>query len=421
MISIKRVKKQTGITLIALVITIVILIILAAVAINAAFGDNGLIQQAEKAREYQLNADSADSTLLNSATEYIEGIIDGNGNSGGSGETPTIPSTVEEAKESEFVFTEKTTIEDEHGNKITIPGGFKIPEDSGDTVQEGIVIEDISASTDENVQGSQFVWIPVGKFIKDDGSESNEIILGRYTFNTTDGTSTLIQNATNYTEDVKIDSLYTEFPTYQEGIISDESDGKNSTAKDLKGFIDSVNANGGYYIGRYEASYASGNGVENYKAASKITTEYSTDNMSYKASTLWNYITQIDASQVSINTYLDSTTVKSDLMNSYAWDTAIVYIQEAGNNNYANRAGNSISSNLANTGTIGDEVCKINDMSSNVWEWTTENSSYNANNSLYPCIGRGGNFYSNGFTARRGSNLSSTKGNNVGFRFYIYM
>ena len=65
--------------------------------------------------------------------------------------------------------------------------------------------------------------------------------------------------------------------------------------------------------------------------------------MSYTPGTLWNFITQLNASKVALNTYEDSSNgIKSDLMNSYAWDTAIVYIQEAGNTNYANKIGNSI-------------------------------------------------------------------------------
>ena len=43
-------KKNKGITLIALVITIIILIILAAIAINAVFGENGLILRAQEAK-----------------------------------------------------------------------------------------------------------------------------------------------------------------------------------------------------------------------------------------------------------------------------------------------------------------------------------------------------------------------------------
>ena len=44
-------KKQKGITLIALVITIIILIILAAISINAVFGDNGLIVKVNQAKQ----------------------------------------------------------------------------------------------------------------------------------------------------------------------------------------------------------------------------------------------------------------------------------------------------------------------------------------------------------------------------------
>ena len=71
-------KAEKGITLVALVITIVILIILAVVAINSAFGDNGLINHAERAKDYQANAVASDSELIDQTTDYIEGIL-GNG------------------------------------------------------------------------------------------------------------------------------------------------------------------------------------------------------------------------------------------------------------------------------------------------------------------------------------------------------
>ena len=79
-------------------------------------------------------------------------------------------------------------------------------------------------------------------------------------------------------------------------------------------------------------------------------------------------------------------------MNSYAWDTAIVYIQEAGNENYANKS--FVYNSLKDTGTIGDEVCKINDMASNIDEWTTEYSSrtftgYTGADLAYSCTRRG--------------------------------
>ena len=411
----KMTKEQRGITLVALVITIIIIIILATVTINMAFGDNGLIRQAELARDLTANSTEYETQATANLVAYMNEMLPGSG-------TVTPPETelpkVEEIKGGE-AFDTKTTVEDAEGNKIVVPAGFKIASDSGNTVQQGIVIEDVSASTAAAVQGSQFVWIPVGVFIKDGGTPSNEIILGRYTFSTSSpGTPTLQQAAyikesdgsytDNYTTPKVIESYYSELATYRVGEASNGTDGLNATAYNLKEWIDSVKENGGYYIGRYEASFASGTSVDNYKAATKVSTGSSTSSMNYSPRTLWNFITQLDASKVAINTYSDSTSVKSDLMNSYAWDTAIVFIQECGHTNYANQDGNSINSSLTNTGTKQDEVCKINDMASNIREWTTEYSSNALSSRAGHCTVRGGSFPdSTPYTAYRSSNYAS--------------
>ena len=387
-------KKEQAVTLIALVVTIVILIILVAVSINMVLGDQGIFKKAQKGANSMHDAEVNTQMAFNSITDEIEKITTGQGGV----TTPVVPEkTVTEVKGGEE-FATKTAIQDEHGNIIQIPAGFKVAEDSGDTVQQGIVIEDVSASGDEAVQGSQFVWIPVGTFIKDNGDKSSEIILGRYSFSTSNGESILVQAA--YTEEEPknylkhgtteiIDLYYTELPDYREGVASSGTDGLNATAKDLAGFVNSVKENGGYYIARYEASFASGTSIDNYKSASIISTEYSETSMSNTKGTLWNYITQLEASKVAINTYRGSSNVKSDLMNSYAWDTAIVYIQEATGRDYANQKGQSINSKLTNTGTKQDEVCKINDMSSNIREWSTEYSS-KTDEMRHICTVRGG-------------------------------
>ena len=412
----KALKKERGITLIALVITIVILIILATIAIRGAFGDNGLVGWAKEARDRTKQGEIDEDKKMSDLDKYIEEQTK-------EPEGPKIPTTVKEAKETQYVFTTKTPIKDEHDNVIKIPEGFKVPLDSGNTVQQGIVIEDVNASNDANVQGSQYVWIPVGTFKKDDGSTSGEIKLGRYTFDGATGEPTLEQDAANYTQSVVINSYFAELSTYREGVASSEIGvGLNTTAKDLKGFIDSVDSNGGYYIGRYEASYASGSSTENYKAASKISNGYNvhySEDMSYNPGTLWNLISQQDASKVAINTYEGSTSVKSDLINSYAWDTAIVYIQEAENSNYANQECKNTS--LSNTGENGDEVCKINDMASNIEEWTTEYSSQTDGIDARPCTSRGGYFSSfNYYTAYRHYGFASIS-YSTGFRLSLYL
>ena len=451
----KRASQAKGITLIALVITILIIIILATVTINFVFGEDGLVNMAELARDEAANStdyeSNARANLVGFMNEFIADL--NGGSSGGETDEPDVPeepvqtaTTVTEAKENGLPFEDKTVITDEKGNKITIPEGFKIPTDSGDTVQQGIVIEDVSASQDSEVQGSQYVWIPVGTFVKDDGTPSNEIKLGRYTFDKSGNTTAPMQYAENYTESVTIGSYYTETTTYDEGKESSGT-GRNATAKNLAEFINSTKpieqgGNGGYYIGRYEASYASGASEElktkdvdeitkedyaNCKAASKVSTgfrTYSDGSMLYNPGTLWNFITQPAASKVAINTYADSTSVKSDLMNSYAWDTAIVYIQEAGNSNYANATRKHTS--LSNTGNLAegikDEVCKINDMASNVQEWTTEHSSYTSSSYASPCVIRGGSYNNSGnYTAIRNGSSATNSSYAVGFRLSLYM
>ena len=64
--------EQKGITLVALVITIIIIIILATVTINMAFGDNGLITQAQKAKDMTANSIAAEQEGMNSVmSEYL--------------------------------------------------------------------------------------------------------------------------------------------------------------------------------------------------------------------------------------------------------------------------------------------------------------------------------------------------------------
>ena len=65
-------KGEQGITLVALVITIIIIIILATVTINMAFGDNGLITQAQKAKDMTANSIAAEQEGMNSVmSEYL--------------------------------------------------------------------------------------------------------------------------------------------------------------------------------------------------------------------------------------------------------------------------------------------------------------------------------------------------------------
>ena len=59
----KKLQAHAGITLVALVVTIVILIILAVISINIVFNEGGIVRQAQKAKEHQINAELHDAEI----------------------------------------------------------------------------------------------------------------------------------------------------------------------------------------------------------------------------------------------------------------------------------------------------------------------------------------------------------------------
>ena len=68
---------KKGITLIALVITIIILLILAAVAIQLALGENGLIGRAQSGQEKQSMAEATDKFKTAQASAWADFILEG--------------------------------------------------------------------------------------------------------------------------------------------------------------------------------------------------------------------------------------------------------------------------------------------------------------------------------------------------------
>ena len=399
--------------------TIIVLIILAGISISLVIGNNGIMQKAVKGRTDYAGAAINEQLDLNKIEDYIE-------------DNTSNKSKIEKLRDSGKYFESPTTIKDENENEIKVPKGFKIAADSGLNVTEGIVIEDSDVIEGVgNNRGNQYVWVPVGNGLKKNDGTTVNITLGRYTFaNGVDhkdtngnvlarGTPILKQDAANYTQDVEIkaaDSNFKELATSRVGTVdsSNRLNDTNTTALNLKGFVDSVKVNGGYYIARYEASYGT-DGKANSKVSDSYTTSSSTPN---KEGQLWNNITQIDAATASRNLY---TGVNSDLINSYAWDTAIVYIQNfSGDTDYSKRT--SLNRDLANTGANSDEKCKINDMASNTYEWTTEYCTITDSSYAYPCTVRGGYFSSSSYcTDGRNYSSAANSVHRMSFRCALYM
>ena len=385
--------KDKGITLIALVITIIILLILAGISISA-LTNQGLFKNAKIAQNATEKAEKEQGQRLN---EYEDEINKYLGNSKDESKDDTKGTTVEEAikKNGALSTTDNTELKDAKNNKIVVPAGFKII-NGATTVDKGIVIEDV---TETATKGSQFVWIPVGTITKADGT-STTITLGRYDFNSTTGKES----------------------TYSGSFVEEDSNDSstlkkygNTIAKNITKFKNSVATNGGYYIGRYEARTATARNAAG-NALTQIT-EKGTENV-------YNYVTQLQAAQLSQNMY-NSDKFTSDLMNSYAWDTATVFIQNCGTNAKYSRQ-NSLNTVLLQTGTNSltdtskiDVQCNIYDMASNIVEWTTETS----NISNGPCVVRGGNYgYSSDYTSIRSNGISTSYSDfRMGFRPLLYV
>ena len=380
---------QTGITLIALVVTIVVLLILAGVSINALFSENGIIKRAQDAQNKMNNAQESDLNALNDLDKWINNQVNGitgGGTTGGDANPSTTPKISTLVGK---VVDKNTKAEDAYGNKITIPKGFKVVAHgtvagsatytySGDNipaVQDGIVIEN-------GTDGNQFVWVPVGT-IKNKNNTTNTITLGRYEFDSNTGalksnTPVQVASVENCTQEVTINTNYKELSVFRAGNSATDSTAQNATARNLEEFISTTLANGGYYIARFEAS----------GTASKITSKYN--------QTVLGNITQPNAAKAAREMYGEikennKLVYASDLVNSYAWDTAIVFIQTySGKTDYASHNESKTTKAFTATGKNNDKYCNIWDMSGNAYEWTTEYSAYSRDSNFYPCVYRGG-------------------------------
>ena len=403
----QKLKRNKGITLIALILTIIVLLILAVVAISTVMGE-GIISHAKNARNDYTKAQANEQARLDEYSDYLD--TESSKMNGGK----TGAKTLKDNLNKELSTTANTPLTDDFGNKIKVPAGFKIITKTetentdlnytADTIDvtKGIVVED--------EEGNQFVWIPVGTiYTNTEKTASKTIKLGRYeSFEKTNNAYTVAQNASDYGTEVDISS-------YREDTTESHSSSlTNSIANNIGDFCTKSNSNGGYYIGRYEAR----TGTERETGEDTLTP------VTLKANDyVYNWITQPKASERCQSMYTNKP-FKSDLVNSYAWDTAIIFLQEFGEtSDYASKT--SVNSSLANTGTSGtsytgtkDVICNVYDMASNCWEWTTE--TYYGWASA-PATGRGGTYQRGGCTSRRGSNHEYEPFVDYSFRPVLYM
>ena len=341
----KRTKQQNqkfnqGITLVALVVTIVVLLILSSVSLNLVLGDNGIIVKAKEAAETTAAAQEKEAMERNLLEKELENSL----------ATPTP--------------------KPQPTDGVKIPAGFYYV---GGTKTSGIVISDNVNDKDKyknkavvgtDLLGNQYVWIPC----------------------TTDNTSSELQyTRTEWGVEVDGDdnsrAIKDELTLTDASVTYSDADTANGINADvskeivaqIKAEKASVAQYGGYYIGRYEVGKNSDTAVVKYGQ-----TPYAEITWSTAYGLAKKIITNSE-----VNSYLCS---------SYAWDTAVNFIQnnstaknyatsiEGFNGNWNPQAvkdpsGNVIkpagTSQQLNTG-LTTQFCNIFDMGGNEAEFTTE-------------------------------------------------
>ena len=380
----KRTKQQNqkfnqGITLVALVVTIVVLLILAGVSLNLVLGENGIISKAREASTKTAQAQQNSEIEMNLLEQELTNAIK----------------------------------EPNPAEGVKIPTGFYYV---GGTKTSGIVISDNVNDKDKyknkavvgtDLLGNQYVWIPC----------------------TTDSTSSKLQYARTewgVEDDNGTKAIKDELTLTDSSVTYSDADTANGINADVsKEIVAQINAEkasvakyGGYYIGRYEVGKNGDTAVVKYNQ-----TPYASITWSTAYGLAKKIITNSEAT--------------SYLCSSYAWDTAVNFIQNNSTaKNYATSiegfngnwnpqevkdpSGNVIkpagTSQQLNTG-LTTQFCNIFDMGGNEAEFTTE---LNPGTSETVVL-RGGNYNYHYPAGYRWDNLSGYANISYGFRATLFL
>ena len=432
-------KKNKGITLVALVVTIVVLLILAGVSINLVLGDNGIIAKAKEAQRKSAEASQNDLKGMNGLVSEMEGVLAGNGGAGGSGAGTKVPA--EATAETAPYFPDNTFTKKEG------------------TIDTGLVIQDAS--------GNEYVWVVVPRTTAVYATTE----LGKTTF--TDADYTSIENdLKEYTKTYRGSTSYSDvyYPDDKNvGWFADATAYNNLKNSMLK----SVYENGGFYVGRYEA----GIGTNRTSIEAQVNGKYpvpTTAPVTKADAYPYTYVTRTQAQNLASN--VNSGTKTSSLMFGVQWDLVLAFMSKdtakvtdtrkltsnsttIGNyrnsvfqlsqtgkyatmsdwslsstwnqstkptTNFVDSSRNKIAQSsdgngiLVTTGTSEtNKVMNIYDIAGNVWEWTLEKTS----NTSGPCTCRGGSFNgagSSGPAAVRGINSPDSSSYGIGFRVSLF-
>ena len=428
----KEVRREAGITLLALVITIIVLLILAGVSIAMLTGENGVLTKATESKEQtEIGQEKEEIKMAYAAakTGKVDKIaedvtadelnaeldkLNSTGTASGSG-TLTVtfenghkytidqgtgaitgPETGEVPDEGEEVKVEG----------VTIPKGFYYV---GGTKEEGIVISDDPADENKGTNhevaqtlvGNQFVWVPVeddSAFKRYEGYYNKEL-----------------QSSLSSCEEPSSQGYPTEKAEYDE-------------------MKQSVLEHDGFYVARYEA------GVEEGERTSADKNNIDDEVVIKQGKNVYNYIGWSNSDDMTVQEggavekakgmYTDKNKygVTSTLIYGVQWDAIMSWIDpsyktgtcDVNNSFVANSTGKgNYNGSLKETGSDENYAVKnIYDLAGNVYEWTME--AYNSTRR----VNRGCNYNGTGNyhpASIRAYNTPSYSNADIGFRSALYL
>ena len=413
----KKFKGESGITLIALVVTIVVLLILAGITISLVFSENGIIAKAREAAEKTNQAVINEQEQMNEVGTIIDNMLNGIGES-----TPPKPEGPEMPEG--WDGNKVNAVESADKVVVPVPKGYTASSVATENkVSEGFVIyentngEDKKEEVNDNNKDTarttrnQFVWVPVANPSEMYGTDKDGKKWGKlYNFSANGIT------AKNWTEQDSVISITATSggSSFREPDIIDADSSNSVTISQLEtefnNMIESVKKYGGFYIGRYETGNLS------QEKASIIKNNSDIGNQTW-------YTMYKKAKGIAVNS-----NVTSSMIWGSQWDATMRWMYNSGNaekkkytydstgkGNYYDTNGNKTIA----TGSIETyAVNNIYDMAGNVWDWTIEA------NSTPVRVNRGGYYYDYGGSypaSNRYNNYPTYSGGSNGFRVALYM
>ena len=368
----KQFKKVEGITLIALIITIIILIILAGITLVALSGENGVLNKASKAKEQTEIASVKEQAQLDIANWMAERLKNNE-------DTTLDDSTIKSIIETANASNSNKYYKELQGDKIITPSGYEIlyselyTNGNGETETGGLPSTDETqpflpdgatpTNTDWNTgitikdsNNNEWVWIVVPKSVTATSTTDDEI------------KNALISYATDYR------TRYSD--TWYSGCGLSQSEYEENYSKMLQ----SIKANGGFYIGKYEVG-----SFDNPVTSNDNTRTAVIQQGAYP----YNYVTCSQAEDLAEGLATGGKT--STLMFGIQWDLVLKYLEENGKwDTTTNEASYYLKTNSSSWGnytnnsfpvTEGNKYAIYNQSTSKLGEWNPVPSDYEKPNS----------------------------------------